>query len=253
MKTSIISIAALAALSVSGVASAQANRPLDEVFPTSDGTVSAYRALVRTTPGGLTPLVTNTQLGRMQNGASLAVRYGHVEGGRWHEAVNNLALTAVLPAGLGASAQLTAGISTPICPGDGCDTQLLLGAGGDVRIGGTAMGSTASSPSLVVSVSGELGYAARPGGHFFSGHVGAPVTVTGRGRGLQLAGYVTPGFGFARERADGREVTGARPTVGGGLAAFSRPGRIVVGAGFIRVLTDDAENVVGINVSFGGR
>ena len=253
MTNRILSVTAALVLALPGDVSAQ-GLTIEDVNPGTDQQVTGYRGLTRTPPGGLPQLLTNTQLGLLQNGASLVGRYGFVRGGMWSEASNNFAISTVLPVGLGSSFSLTGGVSTLICPSnDACDPRLLLGAGGDVRIFTTRFGTAATSPSFITTVAGELGWAGREDGSFFSGAVTVPLTLVQRGRGMQFAGYVTPGFGFAREAANGRDGTGSRTMLGGGVGIYNTENSVMVNAGFNYVFISEAEFMIGIGLSIGGR
>jgi hypothetical protein len=232
----------LAAAMVAGAthASAQSN---DEI--------QNYVAFASTPAGALPPMLTNTLIDRLQNGASLALRYGNLARGDFNPSVNAFAVTGILPAGLGTSLRLTAGVDAGSC--SGCETQLMLGAGGDYRILGSTMGGTSTSPMFTVSIDGELGYGNRDPGQYWSGVVGAPIALVQRGTGMQFVPVITPAFEFTSTSVNGSSSSGSGLMLGGGLGIYNMMSSVTVDVGIQHSFVNGARNVVGINLLFGGK
>src|SRR5437868_4439658 len=118
-----------------------------------------YLSVMRTPAGALAPMLSNTLLDRAQNGASLALRYGNLARGDFNENTNAFGVTGILPAGLGATLRVTGGVlltDQNSLVANSPSGALMLGAGGDVRILGSAMGSTSASPLFTLSLDGEI-------------------------------------------------------------------------------------------------
>lgn len=230
---------------VAGHASASAAQTVDEA--------RTYLAISRTPIGALAPMLTSTLINRMQNGASLALRYGNLASGDLNDANNAFAITGILAAGLGSSVRLTAGFNDSECPD--CDPDLMLSGGGDIRLIGSAMGSTATSPLWTVSLDGELGYANRNPGTTFSGYVGVPIALVPRGQGMQFVPFITPAYAFAQTTGHPLEPTqnGAALMLGGGLGIYNTESSVVVNVGIQHSFMTGARNVIGINVALGGK
>ena len=213
--------------------------------------VAAYLSLTRTPAGALAPMLTNTLLERAQNGASLAFRYGNLASGDLNPGSNTFAVTGVLPAGLGSSLNLTGGVITSDCTG--CKAELMLGIGGDIRLLGSAMGTTSTSPLFTASLTGEIGYSNADPGSFFSGYVGAPLALVQRGSGMQFVPFLTPGFGIGRLSSNGNTTSGAGAMLGGGLGIYNSMTGVVVNVGLQHSFTSGGKTGIGINVLVGGR
>jgi hypothetical protein len=186
----------------------------------------------------------------MHNGAALAVRYGYASEGRLNAGSNALGLTAILPAGLGSTVSLTAGVNSSDC--NGCDPRLMVGLGGDVRIGSTAFGTTSDASRIIFTVDGELGYAKLDAdGSAFSGHVGVPIALVSgsRGTGMRFVPFVTPGFGFARVSSNGIEDNGSRITIGGGVALYNPTSTVMVNLGVRHVAIEEGETRIGLGLA----
>src|SRR5438270_553519 len=107
----------------------------------SPNDVVAFAGIMSTPVGALSPVMTNTMIGRLQNGASLALRVGHLSASPLSSSTTSFGVTGVLPAGLGSSVSLTGGVNT--C--SGCTAALMLGAGGDTRLYSAPFGGTTST------------------------------------------------------------------------------------------------------------
>ncbi|HET9425121.1 MAG TPA: hypothetical protein VFO55_07115 [Gemmatimonadaceae bacterium] len=210
-----------------------------------------YLTLSRTPVGAFAPMLTNTLINRLQNGASLALRYGNTASGDFNNTTHAIGVTGVMPAGLGATFTITGGVLATDCTG--CDPQLMLGVGGDIRLLGSTMGSTASSPLFTVSLDGELGYSNRDPGSFFSGYVGVPVALVQRGTGMQFVPFLTPGFAFTQTSAGGVSNSGSGLMVGGGLGIYNTESSMIVNVGIQHQFMNGARNAIGINLLFGGK
>lgn len=210
-----------------------------------------YFTLTRTPVGALSPMLTNTLIDRLQNGASLALRYGNLASGDFNNAAQAFAVTGILPAGLGSSISLTGGVITTDC--SGCSAELMLGLGGDIRLMASTMGSTATSPMFTVSLDGEIGYGNRDPGTFFSGYVGAPVALVQRGTGMQFVPFITPAFAIAQSSVNGTSTSGSGLMVGGGLGIYNTESSLIVNVGIQHQFMNGARNTLGINVIVGGK
>lgn len=219
----------------------------------STADLAAYRGIMLTPVGAFSPLMTSTLLNRLQNGASFLFRYGHEGSGGLNGAqnLNNFGFSATLPLALGATASLTAGALVPDC--SGCNTKLMLGGDADMRLYSMPFGMSSTSPLITISLEGQLGFTHLDPGTLFTGYVGAPVALVGRGDGMQFVPYLTPGFGFAQEAHEGSTITGALPMIGGGLGVYNRNNSVTVSVGFNYVLVSDAQTMLGLMVSVGGK
>jgi hypothetical protein len=214
---------------------------------------ATYVALSRTPVGALAPLLTNTLINRLQNGASLALRYGNLASGDFNASNNAFAVTGILPAGLGSSVRITGGFNDTDCAD--CDPDLMLSLGGDIRLVGSSMGTTATSPLWTVSLDGELGYANRNPGTTISGYVGIPIALVQRGSGMQFVPFITPAYAFAQTTGQPLLPTqnGAALMLGGGLGIYNTESSVMVNVGIQHAFMTGARNVIGINVALGGK
>lgn len=218
---------------------------------------ATYIAIVRTPIGALPPMLTNTLLNRLQNGASLAMRYGNLGRGDFNENTNAFAVTGVLPAGLGSTLRVTGGVlltdDSGVLGNNEPTGQLILGVGGDIRLVGATLGNTATSPLWTVSLDGELGYGKRNPGSFFSGYVGAPIALVQRGDGMQFVPFITPGFAFAQTSASGTSTSGSELMVGGGLGIYNMMSSVTINVATQHLFMRGGKSVFGVNVLIGGK
>ncbi|HVX41328.1 MAG TPA: hypothetical protein VHB25_17320 [Gemmatimonadaceae bacterium] len=219
---------------------------------TSDD-VSAYRALMLTPVGGLSPIATSTIDGEVQSGVALALRYGYYGGGSSLSSHNDFGATAVLPLAMGSTVSLTGGVAS----GQG-NNGLMLSIGADTRITEMPFGSAADSRRLGIAVNGELGYGKPTGEHVISGAVGLPLSlIPGRMArdAMRIVPWVTPAFGFGNEKFDGFDQTfsGSRFMLGGGLAVYNPSSSLSFSAGVQYVSIQSAQLQIGLNVVLGGR
>lgn len=217
------------------------------------GEAATYLAISRTPVGALAPLLSSTLINRLQNGAALAVRYGNLADGPANFPNNAYAATGILPAGLGSTVRVTAGVNDTDC--FDCDPDLMLSLGGDLRLVGSAMGTTSTSPLWTVSLDGEVGYANRNPGTTISGYVGVPIALVPRGNGMQFVPFITPAYAFAQ--TTGQPLTasqnGAAIMLGGGLGIYNTESSVMVNLGIQHSFMTGARNVIGINVAVGGK
>jgi hypothetical protein len=211
--------------------------------------IIAFTGIMTTPVGALSPVMTNTLIDRFQNGASLALRYGHLSSGDFNSATNSVGVTGVLPAGLGSSVSLTGGVTT--C--QGCDAALLLGVGGDTRLYASPFGSTSTSPLVTLSLDGQLGFGHVRSTSYFSGYVGAPVALVGRGVGMQFVPFITPGFGFAQQSANGSSSSGSLFMVGGGLGVYNKVTNVSANLGFQYPFVTNGTTMIGLTLTLGGK
>jgi hypothetical protein len=224
----------------------------------------AFAALRSSSIGSLTSLLTPAMLRRRLNGAQLGIRYGlRDEDGLRTQAI---AASAILPAGDQSSVTLTGGVLNTNC--NGCESALLLGVGGDMRI--AEMGDVVQGGSLLsVGVSGDLGYAQlKPSSDYaITLGIGLPVvlSIASGARGMRFAPYFTPVFGVG-------ETSTACPTVpivagssmncdksgvglvlGGGIGVWNPESGVAASIGINHVVHAGSKPVFGINVILGGR
>jgi hypothetical protein len=212
----------------------------------SQSDIAAYLVLIQTPQGGFAPLVSPAMLGTLPARGRLALRYGRVD--LFEDATNNLALTALLPSGSRGSVSLTAGYWNPDC--DGCDGHVVLGLGGDGRLGSTPIGSGPEAARLNVGLGGELGFAKPEEATFWSATVGLPVTLVASGEGFRIAPFLTPGFGFGYGTGGGLTESGTRFMLGGGIG-LEAAGGLGINFGFQKVFIEGGRTTIGLNVGFG--
>ena len=210
-----------------------------------------YVAISRTPIGSLSPMLTNTLIERAQNGASLVLRYANLARGDLNATNHGAGITALLPAGLGSTVRLTAGANFTDCVD--CDPTLMLGAGGDMRLFSSTMGSTATSALWTISLDGELGYADLKPGTAISGYVGAPIALVQRGQGMQFVPFITPAFAFGKTSGDALSTSGSALMLGGGLGIYNSESSVIINVGAQHSFVTGARNTLGINVLLGGK
>lgn len=244
----------------------------------AQASTDAWLALMYTPPGALPPLATSTITGDVQSGLLLAIRYGYLSAPAGGIAANAAGATIVIPAGLGRTLSLTAGgIGCKGCSGD-----LILGMGGDMRIGERAFDDGQDGTRIALNLNGELGYD-RPHGTWFgngalvSGELGLPISlITGpRTRtGARFVPFVTPAIGIGSmrvepgaqivgltpagtpvlvQRADAGWETGVRFMLGGGVGVYSPNSLVGVDLGVQLVPLGNAHPQVGLALTIGGR
>ncbi len=247
---------ALATLGLSAVARAQ-----------TAGELAAYDALVLTPIGALTPLMTSTITGGVQQGVHFAVRYaymrdivspyatpfGGVDFAPQQIGANNFAASAILPAGLGSTISLTAGAFYPTC--QGCSAHLMLSGGGDLRLTSMATGDDPRSALFIVGLNGELGFGAPSDVKYLAGSVGIPLSLVQRGQGMRIAAFVIPQLGlgtaYYSSNLGGGSDSGTRFGVGGGFGLYNPASTIAVTLGAQYIDFSHSSGVYGLTVRFG--
>ena len=223
-------------------------------------TASDVRAAValRATPvAAFTPMMTPASIGRRITGAQFALRYGLAEASGLQ--THSVAVGTLFELGSNSSVALSAGASDAEC--EGCNPALLLGLGADMRVF-EAGDFAGPGSSLLISVSGEIGYAQlKPGDNTaLSLGVGAPIALTfttNGATGMRVVPYVTPVFGIGQISgtcAPGAcERSGSRVVLGGGVGVWNPLTSISASVGVSHVMIDGGRPVYGVNVIFGGR
>ena len=224
----------------------------------------AFAALRSSSIGSLTPLLTPAMLRRRLNGAQLGIRYGlRDENGLRTQAI---AASAILPAGGQSSVTLTGGVLNTNC--NGCESAVLLGVGGDMRV--AEMGDVVRGGSLLsVGVNGDLGFAQlKPSSDYaITLGVGMPIvlSIASGARGMRFAPYFTPVFGVGETSTScpsmpappglpmNCDKSGVGLVLGGGMGVWNPESGVAASIGINHVVHAGAKPVFGINVILGGR
>ena len=244
----------------------------------AQSSTDAWLALMYTPAAALPPLATSTIAGEVQSGLELALRYGYLSAPSGGIPANAGGVTLVLPAGLGRSASLTVGGVG--CRG--CSGNLLLGIGGDMRIGERAFDDGDDGSRIALNLNGEIGYD-HPHGSWFgngamlSGEIGAPLSFIAGTRaktGVRIVPFVTPALGLGSMRVEpgvqaigltpaGTVITaqstnsawetGVRFMFGGGIGVYTAANTFGVDLGFQLVPFGNARPQVGLALTIGGR
>lgn len=234
----------------------------------SAGDYAAYQALVFTPVGALTPVMTSTLTGELQQGVHFAVRYAYMRDvsepfasplggssgfGSAQIGANNFAATAILPAGIGSSISLTAGSFYPTCAD--CKAHLMLGAGGDLRLTSMSTGAQPDSPRIIVGLNGELGFGNPTDAKLLSGAIGMPLSLVQRGQGMRIAVFVTPQLGlgtvYYSGAAGGGSDSGTRFGVGGGIGVYNPASTLAVSLGAQYFDFPSSTGIYGVTVRLG--
>lgn len=233
----------------------------------SAGDFAAYDALLETPIGALTPIMTSTVTGGLQQGVQFAVRYAYMKervfgfvspsGGVGFASdgigANDFAATAILPAGLGSTISLTAGTFYPTCAD--CKSHLMLSAGGDLRLASMAMNDQSDSPLFLFALNGELGFGAPTDVKLFSVAIGAPVSLMQRGQGMRIGAFVTPQLGFGTayysDALGGGNDSGTRFAIGGGFGVWNPASTVSVTLGAQYIDFPHSTGVYGLTVRLG--
>jgi hypothetical protein len=255
-KGELVRFVAVAALSL-GIARASGA----QVISDDEG---AYRALQGTPLGALPPLMTSTILGRLQRYTQFSLRYGYLSGfavpgtGQTDKnGSNNVAASVVIPMSLGSTVTGTAGIWYPSKAdvNGNRHASVLLGLGGDYRIGSAALTDAAEAPIFTFGLDGELGFGKPRSATLWSAGVGVPLALVTRGQGMQIGTFVVPMIGFgnfdASNQLGGATFSGMRYSLGGGVGFYNQASTVSVNLGFQHVYISGAATLVGIAVSIG--
>lgn len=221
----------------------------------------AFVALRTTHVGALVPLLGPAMVGRRINGAQLAIRYGfnREEVTVGSVTTNSLAGSGIFAAGDAATWAIHAGVSDADC--DGCDPEMMLGVGGEMRVFevGDFLGA---GSTLNFGVSGDAGYAqlktATSRLSALSLGIGVPVALTmatDRSSGMRIVPYLTPVFGIGQINDCGGagSCNGTRFVLGGGIGFWNPASSISASLGVNHVFFPDQSPVYGVNVVIGGR
>jgi len=217
------------------------------------------RAVLQLTPiGALPPLVTSTIQAEVQREPALALRYGYISESNGGADANNGGVTAIFPVGLVGTISLTAGVFKYTC--DECKAGLMLGLGGDRRLGDMVLGTGRDGSRIQFALNGELGYGHPQGsdisdGSVLSGAVGLPISFISGSRtrdAMRIVPFVTPGFGFGSFTGEGSS-SGSALLFGGGLGIYNRSSSIALSLGFQYIAVRQAPTQIGLNLVFGGR
>ena len=232
-----------------------------QVINSDDG---AYRAIQGTPVGALPPLMTSTILGRLQRYPQFALRYGYLSGlavpgtdQSDKNGSNNVAASVVIPLSLGSTVTGTAGIWYPSKADVNGDRQasILLGLGGDYRLGSTAITDAAEAPLFTFGLNGDLGFGKPRNATLWSAGVGVPLALVTRGQGMQIGTFVVPMIGFgnfdASNQLGGATFSGMRYSLGGGVGFYNQASTVSVNLGFQHVYISGAPTLVGIAVAIG--
>jgi hypothetical protein len=217
----------------------------------SEGDEAAWSALLGTPSGALPAIMTPTMVGVPLRAAQIAFRYGHMSGGNDFADLNNFAITALFPAGTGATLSLTGGVIHPSC--DGCQNQVMLSLGGDMGLYSSPLGPSSDAGRLTISLNGEFGYGKPPDGRLFAGTVGLPFALVLGSGSMKFVPYVTPAFGFGSSSESGSTVSGTRILLGGGIGLHNRESSVSVHAGFQQIFITDSKMLFGLALSLGGK
>jgi len=215
----------------------------------------ATTALQLTPAGALPPLLTSTLEAEVQNGVALALRYGYMSPSDGGPNANNGGASVIFPLGLGGTVTLTGGVFSYNC--DGCKPGLMLGIGGDHRLGDMVLGTGSDGSRIQFALNGEVGYGQPQGadisnGSVFSGAVGIPISLIPGSRAkdqMRIVPFVTPGFGFGSIRGSGSS-TGSAVMLGGGLGIYNRSSSVSLGLGFQYIAVSNAATQIGLALAF---
>ncbi len=213
---------------------------------------AAYVALMRTAVAGLPPITTSTILGMHQDGAAFSVRYGNVSGGDITGSFNNFNAAAVISNGGTSSLSLAAGASAPSAG----SSALVLGIGGDTRLGDFPMSDSRNGMLLRVGLNGEFGYARPSGVTLLAGSVGLPLSLISPGsrNELHVVPFLTPALGFGDSDPEtGTSRSGSKFLLGGGVGIFKPTSAVALDLAFQHVFVDGGQTEFGLGLVLGGR
>ena len=234
-----------------------------QVIGSDDG---AYRALQGTPVGALPPIMTSTMLGTLQRYTQFTLRYGYLSGlavpgtdQSDKNGSNNVAASVVVPLSLGSTVTGTAGIWYPTKEDANGDRQasILLGLGGDYRLGSAALTDSPDAPLFTFGLNGELGFGKPRNATLWSAGVGIPLALVTRGTGMQIGTFIVPLIGFGNfdesSQLGGETLSGMRYSLGGGVGFYNQASTVSVNLGFQHVYISGSPTLVGIAVSIGSR
>jgi len=237
----------------------------------SSNELAVFSAGNLTPVAGLPPIMTSSISGRVQRSVQFGMRYGYLaqerreaELPRGQVDVNNFAVTAVLPMGLGATVSITGGVSSPTC--SDCDPGLMLSLGGDMRLTEFPFGPTEDAARFTVTVNGEFGFAKpklplRILSTAWAGSVGVPIgyLTSGHNGGMRIVTFVTPALVFGATDFEDNipgfpgSESGARFMIGGGVGIFNAKSPIMLNVGAQYIAIENGGAQIGVALIFGGR
>jgi len=226
----------------------------------------AYRAVQGTPMGALPPIMTSTLLGTLQRYPQFVLRYGYLSGlaipgtdQSDKNGANNAAASVVIPLSLGSTVTGTAGIWYPTKEDANGDrhASLLLGIGGDYRLGSAAVSDAPEAALFTFGLDGQLGFGKPHDATLWSAGVGIPLALVTRGTGIQIGTFIVPTIGFgnfdASNNLSGETLSGVRYSLGGGVGFYNLASTVSVNLGFQHVYISGAPTLVGLAVSIGSR
>lgn len=248
------------AVAVSGIA-AQAQTFVQQAI---------YSGLMRTTVAGVPPLVTSTILNEVQSNVAVALRYGYLMNGAGLGQLNNFAATAVAPLGIGNTLSAGLGFSSESYLGQIRRT-FMASVGGDARLMGLPITRSNDGTRILLAVTGDVGY-----GHTsldstsarsWSAELGVPISLVQANQSRdawRIVPFVTPSFAFsnygcshcvavASSTAPNRAEGGVVFLFGGGVGVYNRAYPVAFNIGFHYIGIPNAQTLVGIGVTVGGR
>lgn len=237
----------LTSLSSLGLAaSAQAQGP-------SAGDLAAYAALSVTPVGAMTPIVTSSMLGRVQQGYAIAGQYGHISDNG--VSANMFGANVSMPLA-GVTVGGTFGFVSP-SSNTGMKSNMMLGLNAESNLGAWALTQGKNANLFTLGLRGDLGWANPDDGlgtnttaTALSFAANAPLALVLKNGDLTWAPFVTPGFGWGRISESGASESGTRFLMGAGLGVSHRNGW-GVSVGMQKVFIDQGKSVFGLNVSYG--
>jgi hypothetical protein len=212
---------------------------------------AAYLALSVTPVAALPPFVTRSMAGgpvavggapgAAGLRAQLALRYGRASfatdnpGEDTH--VNGFAATGLIAAGEAATVQGTVGLLDPDCNDPNCDTEWMFGVGGDLALGGVALGADAGSGRVTLGLSGDFGYSKIEDVTSISLAAGVPIALVSGTGATKVVPFLTPAIGYGRTRIEvGEPERGAvRFLLGGGVSVLNLVNALSVSVGFQKI------------------
>ena len=237
----------LTSLSSLGLAaSAQAQGP-------SVGDVAAYTALSVTPVGAMTPIVTSSMLGRVQQGYDITGQYGHMSDNG--VSANMFGAHVSMPLS-GVNVGGTFGFVSP-SGNTGLKSNMMLGINAESNLGAWALSQAKNANLFTLGLRGDLGWANPDDGlgtnttaTALSFAANAPVALALKNGDLTFAPFVTPGFGWGRISESGASESGTRFMMGAGIGVSHRNGW-GASVGMQKVFIDQGKSVFGLNVSYG--
>ena len=219
----------------------------------SAGDLAAYAALSVTPVGAMTPIVTSSMLGRVQQGYAIAGQYGHISDNG--TSANMFGANVSMPLA-GVSVGGTFGFISP-SSNTGLKSNMMLGLNAESNLGAWALTDGKNANLFTLGLRGDFGWANPDDGlgtnttaTALSFAANAPVALVLKNGDLTWAPFVTPGLGWGRISESGASESGTRFLMGAGLGVSHRNGW-GVSLGMQKVFIDQGKSVFGLNVSYG--